>query len=167
MDDLFDEMRQAADHAGDLIAVVISQASVLGVDAPQLFSDAAWELWAAARSAKAKGLPWPRTFVPTAGASDMDRRRFLAGVVATAGAVISETPHRPPTTTTLFQLRAGTDQLRIVHADGAARGAIGAMLRHTQALGVAAKGATDDQLQRDLLVAHGDALTLLARFLGT
>jgi len=170
MDDLFHEMQRAADRAGDLIAVVAAQASVLGVDAPQLLTDAAWELWTLARlpvGTKHKGLPWPRTFIPTTGASDMERRRFLAGVVATAGAVISETSIHPPTAATLASLRGSTEGLRALNAAGAARGNLGPMLRHVQALDTATRRATDGGLKRELLVAYGDALTLLARFLNT
>jgi len=91
MDDheLFRDMQKTADHAGDLIAIVSSQASVLGIAMPQLLTDAAWELWVLSRlpvETKLKGLPWPHTFIPSAGSRDMERRRFLAGVVATAGA---------------------------------------------------------------------------------
>ncbi len=161
MDDLFDEMRQAADHAGDLIAVVISEASVFGIEAPQLLSDCAWELWLTARTTKAKELPWPRTFIPTAGSRDMDRRRFLAGVVTTAGAVISEVQTTPPTTSTLAILQASTEQLRATRANGGARATLGPAIRHVQAIDTATRRAPD-ALKRDFLIAHGDALTLLA-----
>jgi hypothetical protein len=93
----------------------------------------------------------------------MHRRRFLAGVVASAGAVVSESTTSPPSTATLARLRATTERFRHARVADATRGYLGPMLRHTRALDLAANSA-HEALRRELLAAHSDALAILAWF---
>jgi hypothetical protein len=156
----FPALQQDAKRAAEQLAGFIRQAIASNVHPPRLLADAAWELWEFARPTTPQipdGLRWPDTSEPTAGARDMQRRRFLAGVVASAGAVISESTTSPPSTATLARLQATTERFRQARVTDATRSYLGPMLRHTRALGLAANGA-HDALRRELLVAYGDAL---------
>jgi len=166
-DELFKDMQRTADHAADLIAMVSSQASLFGLEVPRLLTDASWELWMLARlppQVKPKDVPWPRTLIPNVGVSHMDRRGFLGGVAASAGAILSEVVTTSPTPGTLARLQANIEVLRIANAEATPRRHLGSMLRQVQALDSAVKHATDGKLKRDLQVAHADALSLLGWF---
>jgi hypothetical protein len=162
----FRTLQNDAKRTADQLTAFIDQAITTNVYPPRLLADAAWELWEFARLAtppEPDGQRWPETLEPSAGVRDMERRRFLAGVVASAGAVVSESAVSPPSTATLARLQATTERFRQARVADATRGYLGPMLRHAQALDLAANRA-HAALRRDLLVAHGDALTILAWF---
>ncbi len=161
----FRTLQQNAKHTADQLAALISQAIDANIHPPRQLADAAWQLWEFARLAtppETEGLRWPPTVEPTAEAGDMQRRRFLAGVVASAGAVVSESTS-PPSTATLARLRAITERFRQARVADATRGYLRPMLQHTRALNLAANSA-HEALRRELLAAHGDALAILAWF---
>jgi hypothetical protein len=161
----FRALQQDAKRTADQLAAFISQAITTNVHPPRQLADAAWELWEFARLTsppERDGLRWPGTFEPTAGARDMQRRRFLAGVVASAGAVVSEST-TPLSSATLASLQATTERFRQARVADATRGYLGPMIRHARSLDMAASGA-HEALRRELLVAYGDALTILAWF---
>jgi hypothetical protein len=162
----FRTLQEDAKRTADQLTAFIDQAITTDVHPPRLLADAAWELWEFARLTtppEPDGQRWPETLEPSAGVRDMERRRFLAGVVASAGAVVSESAISPPSTATLARLQATTERFRQARVADATRGYLGPMLRHAQALDLAANRA-HAALRRDLLVAHGDALTILAWF---
>jgi hypothetical protein len=164
--DPFRALQQDAKRTADQLAAFISQAIGSNVHPPPQLADAAWELWEFARLTtppKPEGLPWPGTFEPTAGARDMQRRRFLAGVVASAGAVISESTTSPPSTATLASLQNTTERFRHARVTDTTRGYLGPMIRHARALNLAASNA-HQALRQELLAAYGDALAVLAWF---
>jgi len=162
----FRALQEDAKRTADQLAAFIRQAIATNVHPPRQLADAAWELWEFAgltMPPEPEGLRWPGTFEPAAGARDMQRRRFLAGVVASAGAVISESTTSPPSTATLASLQATTQRFRQARVADSTRGYLGPMIRHTRLLSLAASNA-HEALRQELLAAYSDALAVLAWF---
>jgi hypothetical protein len=160
-------LQQDARHAADQLASLIAQAIAAGVHPPRLLAEAAWELWEFARSpatAKGKRLGWPGRFDPTAEADAMRRRELLAGAVAAASALVSDslTGTRPVTPDTITGALNATEGYRALITTEVARDAMGPLLRHAGRLRDLAAQTPDPSLRGGLLIAQGDALTVAA-----
>ncbi len=159
----FRALQQAAKH----LTAFLARSVAASVHPPRLLAEAAWELWEFARSpaaATARRLGWPGTFDPTAEADAMRRRDVLAGAVAAASALVSDSligarPVGPETITGALEV---TEGYRVLITTEVARDSMGPLLRHAGRLRDLAMQTPGRSLRDGLLVAHGDALTVAA-----
>jgi hypothetical protein len=162
-------LQRDARRAAEQLTALIAQAVAAGVHPPRLLADAAWELWEFARSpatTKAKRLAWPGRFDPTAEADAIRRRELLAGAVAAASALVSDslTGARPINPETITGALDATEGYRALITTAVARDAMGPLLRHARRLHDLAmqEQELDPALREGLLTAHGDALAVAA-----
>jgi hypothetical protein len=163
----FRALQQDARQAAEQLTALIAKVVTAGVHPPHLLAEAAWELWEFARSPATptgRSLGWPDRFDPTAEADAMRRRELLAGAVAAASALVSDslTGTRSVSRETVTGALNATEGYRVLITTQVARDSMGPLLRHAGRLRDLAVHTPDRSLRDGLLVAHGDALTVAA-----